>query len=157
MDKIISSLSNSSAFGMDQIETSVIKLIKAEILPSLTHIINLSISSGKFPTDWKKSKVVPLHKKEDPLNPKNYRPVAIIPILSKVLERVIFNQMIEYRNVNNLLHPNHHAYRTQHNTTTALIQMYDGWLQAVESDQLAGVCMLDMSAAFDLVDHNLLI
>ena len=100
---------------------------------------------------------MPLHKKEDPLNLKNYRPVAIIPILSKVLERVIFNQMIEYLNVNNLLHLNHHAYRTQLNTTTALIQMYDGWLQAVESDQLAGVCMLDMSSAFDLVDHNLLI
>jgi hypothetical protein len=100
---------------------------------------------------------VPLHKKEDPLNPKNYRPVAIVPILSKILERAIFNQVIEYLNTNNLLHPNHHAYRAQHNTTTALIQMYDGWLQAVESDQLAGVCMLDMSAAFDLVDHDLLI
>ena len=77
--------------------------------------------------------------------------------MSKILERVIFNQVIEYLNTNNLLHPNHHAYRAQHNTTTALIQMYDGWLQAVESDQLAGVCMLDMSAAFDLVDHDLLI
>ena len=100
---------------------------------------------------------MPLQKKEDPLNPKNYRPVAIVPILSKIQERVIFNQVIEYLNTNNLLHPNHHAYRAQHNTTTALIQMYDGWLQAVESGEMAGVCMLDMSAAFDLVDHNLLI
>ena len=157
VNKIISSLISSSAFGLDQIDTSIIKLIKAEILPAVTHVINLSISKRKFPTAWKKSKVVPLHKKEDPLNPKNYRPVAIIPILSKILERVIFNQVIEYLNTNNLLHPNHHAYRAEHNTTTALIQMYDGWLQAVESGQLAGVCMLDMSAAFDLVDHDLLI
>ena len=102
-------------------------------------------------------KVVPLHKKDDPLDPKNYRPVAIVPILSKVLERVLFNQMIEYLNDNGLLHPNHHAYRAQHNTTTALVQMYDSWLQAVESGQLAGVCMLDMSAAFDVVDHDLLL
>ena len=94
VDKIISSLSSSSAFGLDQIDTSIIKLIKAEILPAVTHVINLSISTRKFPTAWKKSKVVPLHKKEDPLNPKNYRPVAIVPILSKILERTIFNQLI---------------------------------------------------------------
>ena len=120
------------------IDTSIIKLVKAEILPAVTHILNLSITTRKFPSAWKKSKVVPLHKKEDPLNPKNYRPVAIVPILSKILERVVFNQMLEYLNQNNLLHPNHHAYRAQHNTTTALIQMYDSWLQAVESGQLAG-------------------
>ena len=157
VEKIISSLSNSNAFGLDQIDTSIIKLVKSEILPAITHIIKLSITTRKFPTIWKKSKVVPLHKKEDVLNPKNYRPVAIVPILSKVLERVIFNQLVEYLNANNLLHPNHHAFRGQHNTTTALIQMYDGWLQAVESGQLAGVCMLDMSAAFDVVDHDLLL
>ena len=139
------------------IDTHIVKLIKTEILPAITHVINLSISSKKFPTAWKKSKVVPLHKKGDTLNPKNYRPVAIVPILSKILERIIFNQMIQYLNQNNLLHPNHHAYRAEHNTTTALVQMYDGWVQAVEAEQLAGACMLDMSAAFDLVDHELLI
>ena len=157
VEKIISSLSNSTSFGLDQIDTSTIKLIKKEILPAITHIINLSISTGKFPSAWKKAKVVPLFKKEDPVNPKNYRPVAIIPILSKVLERVIFNQMIEYLTENRLLHPNHHAFRPHHNTSTAMIQMYDGWIQAVESGQIAGVCMLDMSAAFDLVDHDLLL
>ena len=156
VDKIISNLSNSSAFGLDHIDTSIIKLVKAEILPAVTHIINLSITSKRFPSAWKKSKVIPLHKKDDLLNPKNFRPVAIVPILSKILERVVFNQIIAYLNDNELLHPNHHAYRAQHNTTTALIQMYDGWLQAVESGHMAGVCLLDMSAAFDVVDHNIL-
>ena len=105
----------------------------------------------------KKAKIIPLHKKDDLLDPKNYRPVAIIPIFSKVLERVIFNQMIKYLVDNKLLHPNHHAYRADHNTTTALIQMYDTWLQSLEAGELAGVCFLDMSAAFDIVDHSLLI
>ena len=100
---------------------------------TLTHIINLSISTKKFPDSWKKVKVIPLHKKEDLLNPKNYRPVAIVPIFSKVLERVIFNQMIQYLNNNNLIHPNHHAYRANHNTTTALLQMYDVWLESLEN------------------------
>ena len=154
---IISGLSNSNAFGLDQIDTSTIKLVKYEILPAVTHILNLSISTGKFPTAWKKSKVIPLHKKGDLLDPKNYRPVAIVPILSKVLEKAIFLQMMTYLVENNLLHPNHHAYRANHNTTTALIQMYDTWLEAVEAGNMAGVGFLDMSAAFDVVDHALLL
>ena len=157
VDTIISSLNNTTAFGFDLIDTSIIKLIKPEILPAVTHILNLSIMSSKFPAAWKKSKIIPLHKKDDPIDPKNYRPVAIVPILSKVLERAIFNQLVEYLDKNNLLHPNHHAYRPGHNTTTALIQMYDGWLRAVDSGKLVGACLLDMIAAFDVVDHELLL
>ena len=156
VDQIMTKLSNSASFGMDQIDTYTIKLIRQDILPALTHIINLSITSEEFPTYWKKSKIIPLHKKEDLLNPKNYRPVAIVPIFSKVLERVIFNQIMQYMCENNLLHPNHQAYRAGHNTTTAMIQMYDVWLQSLEAGELAGVCFLDMSAAFDIVDHSLL-
>ena len=96
-------------------------------------------------------KVIPLHKKDDQLNPKNYRPVAIVPIFSKVLERVIFNQMVQYLDQNSLIHPNHHAYRANHNTTTALLQMYDVWVESLERGEVAGVCFLDMSAAFDIV------
>ena len=100
--------------------------------------------------------MIQLHKKDDPLNPKNYRPVAIVPVLSKILERAILDQITKYLDKNGLLHPNHHPYRAQHNTTTALVQMYDGWLQSVEAGQIAGVCLLDMSAAFDVVDPFIL-
>jgi hypothetical protein len=157
VEKIISGLKNSKSYGFDQIDTYIIKLIKPSITPALTHIVNLSLTTQKFPTNWKKSKIIPLHKKEDQLNPKNYRPVAIIPIFSKILERVVFNQMVEYVTANQLLHPNHHAYRAHHNTTTALIQLYDVWVEAVQHGELAGVCFLDMSAAFDIVDHSLLL
>ena len=157
VDKIVSDLSNSSSFGMDLIDTKVIKLIKPSIVSALTHIINLSITSRQFPAYWKSAKIIPLHKKDDLLNPKNFRPVAILPIFSKVLERVIFNQIIQYLSSNNLLHPSHHAYRSNHNTTTALIQMYDTWVNAYDNGELSGVCLLDMSAAFDIVDHSLLL
>ena len=157
VQKIISGLSNSSSFGLDLLDTYTIKLITPEILPAITHIVNLSITTKKFPQNWKKVKIIPLHKKEDPLNPKNYRPVAIVPILSKVLERLIFNQIVQYLTENKLLHPNHHAYRVHHNTTTALIQMCDVWLESVGEGELTGACLLDMSAAFDIVNHSLLI
>ena len=157
VDEVMSALSNSSSFGLDEIDTYIIKLIKLDILPAVTHIINLSLVARVFPTIWKKSKIIPLHKKDDQLNPKNYRPVAIIPIFSKILERVVFNQIIEYLAANKLIHPNHHAYRSEHNTTTALIQLYDVWIEALEENEISGVCFLDMSAAFDVVDHSLLL
>ena len=65
--------------------------------------------------------------------------------------------MIEYLAENQLIHPSHQAYRKHHNTTTALIQLYDVWLESLENGELAGVCFLDMSAAFDIVDHSLLL
>ena len=65
--------------------------------------------------------------------------------------------MVEYLASNELIHPNHHAYRKHHNTTTALIQLYDVWLESLENGELGGECFLDMSAAFDIVDHSLLL
>ena len=95
VNKIISSLKNSKSCGMDYIDTYTIKLIKPIILPALTHIINLSIKQSEFPDLWKIAKIVPLHKKDDILNPKNYRPLAVLPVASKILERVIFLQVVD--------------------------------------------------------------
>ena len=69
----------------------------------------------------------------------------------------MFLQVLRHMDSNSYLNPNHHAYRTSHSTTTALLQMYDTWLEALESGELAGVCMVDMSAAFDLVDTDILL
>ena len=155
--KIISGLKNSKSSGVDYIDTGTIKLVAEEILPAITHIINLSIIQGTFPTIWKQAKVVPLLKKGDPLSAKNYRPVALLPIFSKILEKAVFLQIVEYLDKNNLLHPNHHGSRSGYNTATALIQMYDQWTQEVDDGKMVGVMMVDLSAAFDMVDHPLLL
>ena len=109
VNSIIATLNNTSACGFDQIDTFIIKLIRPEVVPAITHILNLSIIEKKFPSTWKKSKIIPLHKKDDPLDPKNYRPVAIVPFISKILERAIFNQISSYLENKKLFHPNHHA------------------------------------------------
>ena len=95
--------------------------------------------------------------KDDELNPKNYRPVAILPILSKILEKAVFLQIIDYMDSNHLLHPNHHGFRAGRSTTTGLIQMYDKWVESIDRGQYTGACFLDLSAAFDIVDHPLLL
>ena len=155
--KIIGSLSNSAAFGLDEIDTTTLKMVKDEITPAVTHIINLSIKTKVFPEGWKSSKVVPIHKKDNILDPSNYRPVSLIPVLSKILEKIVFKQTLQYLTEHDLLHPSHHAFRQGHSTSTALIEMVDGWIEAIERGKMAGVCLLDMSAAFDLVNHSLLI
>ena len=155
--KVILGLKNSKYCGFDNIDTYVLKLAVDEILPAVTHIINLSLQQCTFPSAWKVAKVIPLFKKGDSLEPKNYRPVAILVILSKVLERIVFKQIVEYMDSQKLFNPNHHGFRGHHSTSTAMIQMYDTWVEAVDQGEFAGVCMLDMSAAFDVVDPDLLL
>lgn len=113
--EIIKQLKNSKSSGLDEVD----------ILPAITHIVNLSISNASFPTSWKRAKVVPLLKKGDTIDPKDYGPVALLPIFSKVLERAVFIQLIQYLDTNFILHPNHHGSRKGGSTTTALIQMND--------------------------------
>ena len=84
---------------------------------SFSHIVNLSLKNSSFLKLWKVAKVIPLHKKGETFIPKNFRPVALLPIVSKILERAIFVQVANYLENNNLLHPAHHGFRSQHNTS----------------------------------------
>ena len=157
VDKIISSLKSTRSCGLDNIDSSVIKLARTELVPVITHIINLSITQKTFPVAWKTAKIIPLHKKDDFTDPKNYRPVALLSIFSKILERSVFLQVMKYMEENNLLHPSHHGFRSKHSTATALLEMYDVWVDAFDEDKLTAVVMLDLSAAFDVVDTNILL
>ena len=114
------------------------------------------MAKSTFPSLWKHAKLVPLLKKGDPLIAKNYRPVALLPIFSKILERVVFNQLAGYLDSSSLIHPNHHGSRSGHSTAPALIHMYDTWVEEVDKGNMVGVMMVDLSAAFDMVDYNIL-
>ena len=141
---------------MDKINTWVIKLALPYILPSLTHIVNLSLTQGKVPSQWKHAKVIPLLKKGDTMQPANYRPVSLLPVLSKVLEQAVFMQLIRYLEGNKLIHPNHHGGRQAHNTATALIQMFDQWAEEVDKGRIVGLMMMDLSCAYDMVPFPLM-
>ena len=155
--RIISSLKSTHSCGVDNIDSRVIKLVKHELTPVITHVINLSIQSNIFPSNWKTAKVIPLHKKGEKIFPKNYRPVSLLPVFSKILEMVLFSQLVEYFENNGLMNPSHHGFRGQHSTCTALVQMIDSWAEAFDRGEISAVLMLDMSAAFDLVDHQILL
>ena len=159
INEIIKKLKKSKSSGPDNIDTYIIKLIRPYIVPAITHIVNTSITTLKFPTMYKQAKVVPLYKSKDAVqtNPKSYRPIALLPVASKVLERCIHKQIMYYMESNQLWHPSHHAYRSHRSTTTAMLSMYDSWVSATERGELAGAALIDMSAAFDVVDTELLL
>ena len=158
IDKIISSLKNTSSYGLDNIDTRILKLIKSEVVPPITHIVNLSISEAVYPKLYKISKIIPLYKgKGDIMEPGNFRPVALLPIISKCIERAVYQQIVKYMEDSGYFHPNHHGFRSNHSTATAMLQMYDSWVEAVDKKEIAGAVLIDMSAAFDVVDSDLLL
>ena len=156
VNKLLKSLKNSKSTSIDELDNFCVKLAADLIDKPLHHIITLSIMSKTFPRSWKYSKVIPLHKSGCKLERKNYRPVAILSPLSKILEKIVYGQVYEYFTVNKIFDPNLHGYRQHRSTQTALMVMYDRWVQAAAAGQLSGAVLLDLSAAFDLVDHELL-
>ena len=142
---------------MDKIDNYCVNVAADIIDMPLHHIITLSVMQAKFPSGWKYSKVIPLNKKECKLDKKNYRPVTILSLFSKILEKIVYQQLYDYFTNNMIFHQNLHGYRQHRSTQTALLQMYDRWARAAGSSQVSGVVLLDLSAAFDLVDPEILI
>ena len=155
--KLLGSLKNKTSTLVDQLDNYAVKLAADFIAEPLHHIICLSIMQNKFPTCWKFTKIVPLHKNKSQLKRENYRPVAILSPLSKVLEKVVYSQIYSYFERNKLFHPTLHGYRRDRSTMTALISMYEKWIMAASRGQVSGVVLVDLSAAFDLVSPTLLI
>ena len=157
IEQIISRLKTTKSCGLDNIDSFIIKLAKEQLVPVITHIVNLSISHEVFPFAWKCAKIIPLHRKLELTNPMNYRPVALLAICSKILERAIFQQIVRYLEENKLLHPSHHGFRKGHNTATALLEMEDVWMEAFNDKEITATVMVDLSAAFDVVDSSILL
>ena len=107
---LIHSLFNSRSLAIDELDNYYVKIAAEVIAKPLHHIVTLSIMQQKFPRQWKYSKVLPLHKKDSTLLPKNYRPVAILSPLSKILEKIIYEQLYNYFTTSKILHPNLHDY-----------------------------------------------
>ena len=157
--KLIKNLKNSHAFGRDELDAASVKLVAPILAPIFAHIINLSLGTNNFPMRWKISRIVPLLKSNemDKTNPKSFRPVAQLPLISKLAERVVQIQMLDYLEETNQLHHNHHAYRTGTSTTSALLQLADLIATGADSNEITSTMTTDLSAAFDSVDHEILI
>ncbi len=143
---------------LDPIPTWLTKDCLEELLPFITDIINSSLMSGSVPSTLKLSHILPLLKKPklDRNNLQNYRPIANLSFISKVLERIVAAQLKTYMQSNNLFSDAQSAYRRYHSTETALLRVQNDLLLAIDQGQEAVLVMLDYSAAFDTIDHGVL-
>ena len=155
--QIMKKVKNSRSHGRDFIDGSSLKLAFPLIEESILHLVNLSIKSGTFAEKWKIQLILPLHKKKDKLDGNNYRPVSHIIEIGKIVEYAIHEQVYGHFSSKNLFHGNHHGFIANCSTATALCQLYDIWLSASENTELSAALLLDLSAAFDIVDHEIFI
>ena len=156
--KLVTS-SRPTTCALDPIPSPLFQTIAPDLLPFITAIINSSVTSGCVPAAFKAARVSPLLKKPtlDPSDVKNYRPVSLLSFLSKTLERVVSNQLSLHLSQNNLLDPNQSGFKPAHSTETALLAVTEALHAAQAASHSAVLILLDLSAAFDTVNHQLLL
>ena len=155
--KIIGRLKNTGAQGRDQISTKILKQFKKTLAPSLRHVVNTSIRSGKYPEGWKLGLITPLPKSGDLSVPKNWRPVCILPAPSKVLEGVLQAQLQDYMEEERIYSNSQHAYRKSRSCESALIELDTIIQKARNEEKAVALVMTDMSAAFNLIKKEILV
>lgn len=154
--EVTNNFQSGKAAGYDNIPMSIIKQSIGIISAPLTHIINLSISHGVVPDQMKIARVIPLYKADDKSVLTNYRPISILPSFSKILERIVYNRLTDHINKFNILSDNQYGFRKNRSTSLALIDLYEKISLAFDRKEFAVGIFLDLSKAFDTVNHNIL-
>lgn len=153
----LKNLKTNKACGLDKISARLLKDAAEVISHSLTLLINKSFEEGCFPATWKSAKVTALFKGGDQSSKDNYRPISILPTISKIIEKAAHTQLYGYLEGNNLLTNAQYGFRHKLSTASALINFTDTLLDKMDKGQTTGVVFLDMKKAFDTVNHDILI
>ena len=153
--KIISKLGNRKSAGHDNVKSDLIKQVTHEIAYPLSIVFNKSLSQGIVPDDFKIAKVVP--KKDNPKIFGNYRPVSVLPCLSKILERLVYKRTYEFLSKNNILYKKQYGFRTNHSTYMAVIDFIKDVSEAIDEGMNTIGIFMDLSKAFDTIDHDILL
>lgn len=154
---IIQNLKNNFSAGIDNIPNAVIKKCASSIVIPLTHIFNQSFTEGTFPDSLKIAKIIPLHKKGNSNQVENYRPISLLTGFSKILEKLMFNRLCSFIDSNNILTSAQHGFRRGRSTDTATYDFLNHILEAIDNKDITTGLFLDLSKAFDLINHNLLL
>ena len=154
---IIAKFENKSSCGLDGIPPKVVKIFPERLILCLTHIFNLSLSSGKFVSSFKKSKVVPIHKKKSKSDMNNYRPISLLPVISKILEKIMHTRLYSFLNKKDAFYRNQYGFRPKHSTDQAATVLVDKISYLLNNNMKVATIFLDMSKAFDCVDHQILL
>ena len=150
--------SPSKSCELDPIPTAILKEVLPLIGPLFTSVLNESLQTGVFPQDLKEALVKPLLKKANlDLIDKDYRPVSNLEFMGKTIEHAVTSQLTQHISENSLLEPMQSAYRSGHSTETALLKVKTDLLHAIDCQEVACLILLDLSLAFNTVDHCMLL
>ena len=155
--KAIDLLKPKTSTGLDKISNKLLKYVKWEISPILTKIFNQSIHQGVFPDILKQAKVIPLYKQKEDFLFCNYRPVSLLSSVSKVFERIMYNQIYTYLTQLKVFYKSQYGFRQFHSTELATLELIDRITYAMDTNHLPVNIYLDLSKAFDTLDHSILV
>ena len=154
VQKLLSKLDTSKATGPDNIGNTLLKRCAPSIAPVLTRIFNLSLSIGEFPKSWKIANIVPIHKKGSVHDFKMYRPVSLLPCVSKVFEKLVFQEVYLHLRRNGLLSEYQSGFTPGDSTINQLIHINNKILHSLDNFEDVIGCFLDLTRAFDTVWHK---
>ena len=154
---LLSTYKTRTASGPDGISSIMLRKTATSISSKLTTFFNLSLRLGKVPSQWKVSNVIPILKSGDPSNASNYRPISLLSLVSKVLERIIFNQISHHLSINRLLSKSQFGFRSGFSTQEALLSVTNDWHQLLSKNHQIAAVFFDVKKAFDSVPHTLIL
>ena len=155
--KLLNQLDAKKATGLDRIPCKLLKLSSSIVGPSLAYIFKSCIDAEIFPNEWKIAKVTPLFKKGSKRELGNYRPISVLPLISKIFEKIIYRQLYDYLQDNSLLNTYQSGFRSMHSTLTALLETTNNWSINIDNGLLNGVLFVDLKKAFDTIDHEIIL
>ena len=155
--RTVKKMKNKDSRGWDGISCSLLNSVISTVIEPLTTAVNAVFEFGQFPEELKLAIVSPIFKSGETTDPSNYRPISVLPVFSKVIERLIYVRLIECIETNKTLNKHQHGFRRGYSTDSAMFQLTEFLLMAIDRREICVGLFLDLSKAFDCVDHDLLL
>ena len=156
LNAIVKSMKNVGG-GLDGINSKIFKSSYEIIIQELTHFVNICLQNGKFPANLKVAVIKPIFKSGDKQKVSNYRPISILPFISKIMEKIIYNRLLAHLDAHNILCSNQFGFRKKLSTYMPLLLLQENISKAFENNRIVCGLYLDLKKAFDTVDHKILL
>ena len=155
--KATNKFKTSRSFGLDLISSYFLKLGMPILASPLSQIFNISMSQLIFPDDWKAARVAPVVKSGPTDDPSNYRPISVLPVVARLFEKLVYDQMYSYLNNNKLLYSKQSGFRSMHSVLSCLLKCTNDWYLNLDKGNFTSVTFIDLKNAFDKVNHEILL